>query len=303
MDTRTQKRHAIKIIKNNKHYFSNFRTTKNEFEILAQLSHPNIVKVFSFASNGAKSLEEIATYMVSEFAKYGDVFDWVAQTGYFSDRTARYFFRSLISALEYLHAAGFTHRDIKPQNLLLDSEFNLKLADFGFSGNLSGKFGNGELRDYLGTKGYMAPEIIKRVPYSGSSVDIFAAGVVLFIMKAGHPPFTQADCDTDPFYNLLSNKNYEKFWILHSKGKPKNFFSLDFKNLIEYILHPDPSQRPTIAEIKSHRWFRKPTGGKAAVQRELGKKRNVLLKGISFSIQEEETENVLKVLNRSKTDK
>jgi len=107
----------------------------------------------------------------------------------------------------------------------------------------------------------MAPEIFIDKKYNGAVVDLFAAGIVLFIMMSGTPPFAKADPFKDPHYKLLisSTKN-ETFWNVHSKHKPsKNFFSADFKNFTNMMLHSDPLQRPTLPEIKSHPWMQGPT--------------------------------------------
>lgn len=93
-----------------------------------------------------------------------------------------------MNGLHYMHSKGFAHRDIKPENIILSEDFTIKIADFGFSCLLKGKNNKGILHTKLGTPGYMAPEIRDR-KYVGTKVDIFAAGVILFIMYAGHPPF------------------------------------------------------------------------------------------------------------------
>ena len=84
--------------------------------------------------------------------------------------------------MNYVHNKGVTHRDLKPENVLYDDNFNLKIADFGFAAPIEGKDGSGTLKTRLGTESYMAPEIHMKKPYSGSSVDLLASGIILFIM-------------------------------------------------------------------------------------------------------------------------
>lgn len=107
----------------------------------------------------------------------------------------------MMNGIHYMHDKGYAHRDIKPENLLLTSNFTLKLADFGFSCLIKGHNGTGILKTKLGTEGYMAPEIALK-SYDGRRTDIFAAGVILFIMYAGNPPFEKATL-TDPYYKLI----------------------------------------------------------------------------------------------------
>ena len=103
----------------------------------------------------------------------------------------------------------------------------------------------------------MAPEIHAKQPYSGSSVDLFASGIILFIMLAGTPPFLKAD-SKDPTYNLIFLGRFETFWGVHQRFKPKDFFSKDFKDLLIRMLAYDPALRLTIDEIKEHPWCQGP---------------------------------------------
>ena len=104
--------------------------------------------------------------------------------------------------MEYLHGKGISHRDLKPENMLLDDSANLKIIDFGFAAPLQGKDGSGFLVTKLGTLSYMAPELHLGKPYEGAKVDIFAAGIILFVMVSAHMPFKKA-MPTNDTYRFL----------------------------------------------------------------------------------------------------
>ena len=94
-----------------------------------------------------------------------------------------------MDGLEFCHRNKICHRDLKPENLLLDKDYNLKIADFGFARDLSGNLGDGLLSTRCGTLPYMAPEIHQAKLYNGPSIDLFAAAIILFVMVAQHQPF------------------------------------------------------------------------------------------------------------------
>lgn len=172
-------------------------------------------------------------YIALELATGGELFDFISNSGRFEEPVARYYFKQLLEGLYYCHNQSICHRDLKPENLLLDGEYNLKIADFGFAAPTMGRDGSGYLETKLGTLNYMAPEIHLKQPYQGKSVDIFAAGCILFIMVAQHPPFTTAT-PQDPFYRCLAANRADIFWRTHCKNKNEgdNFFSEEFKSLI-----------------------------------------------------------------------
>ena len=107
------------------------------------------------------------------------------------------------------------HRDLKMENFLLDGDYRIKLADFGFSTFIEGTNGFGEHQTYLGTRNYMAPEIIENKPYDARSTDLFAAGVVLFQMVFGNLPFYEANRE-DAYYRPLAKNNAARFWQIHT---------------------------------------------------------------------------------------
>jgi len=254
---------AIKIVKkNNPALDAKFlEMLMVEVNAMAELNHPNIVNLLEHSKdahvekeNGTK---QPVICIALELATGGELFDYVALTGRFDEPTARFYFRQLIDGLDYVHQRGITHRDLKPENVLFDANFNLKIADFGFAAPVAGKDGSGTCKTKLGTESYMAPEIHARRPYIGTSVDLFACAIILFIMTTQHPPFSRAE-PNDPFYRLLCANRADLFWKAHSKNKPEGFFSEEFKHLITSMLQFNPEHRPTMAEVKAHPWFTNP---------------------------------------------
>ena len=203
----------------------------NEAELHSKLKHQNIIELVDFND---KAVEERPSgkarevyYLALELAKGGELFDYIAQTGPFSEPVARYFFHQIIDALEYMHTQGISHRDIKPENILMSEDFLLKLADFGFSSS------DPVNQTYKGTSAYMAPEIQAGEEYSGASVDLFAAGIILYIMMVGRPCFHEAK-PSDPYYKYMAAGKCDKFWAKHIKTfeNGKDTFSDDWYDFI-----------------------------------------------------------------------
>jgi serine/threonine protein kinase len=245
------------------------------------LSHPNIVNLVEYSRDAHVEKEDGTKYPVIcialELATGGELFDYVALTGRYEEDLARFYFKQLIEGLDYVHQRGITHRDLKPENVLYDANFNLKIADFGFAAPIAGRDGTGYCRTKLGTESYMAPEIHARRPYIGTSVDLFACAIILFIMVTQHPPFTRAE-PVDPFYKLICANRADLFWRAHSKNKPGNteFFSESFRNLITSMLQFDPAHRLSMAEVKAHPWMQGPTPTFEAVQHQFAQRKNLI---------------------------
>merc|ERR1719361_3310237 len=164
---------------------------------------------------------------------------------------ARTYFRQLVSGIECMHQNGIIHRDIKPQNLLLDNKYNLKITDFGLSkidptGNCHIKMSDW----HVGTRGYQAPEILLRKKEYDLKVDVFAMGVVLFILLGGYPPFEHAK-DSDKWYQFIVAKKYKNFWKSHRNCGLRQ----QETDLITRMLCFDPEKRISISKIKKHQWF------------------------------------------------
>ena len=155
--------------------------------------------------------------------------------------------------MAYLQENGISHRDLKLENILLDNEFNLKIADFGFS---SKKQLNRTLK---GTPQYAAPEIYLDKDYTGAAVDIFASSIILFVMVSLHFPFKTA-YPTDQHFKTISSNRIDLFWKYHTLNKEGglSYYSEDFINLVSFMLSYDPLERPSLSEIMSHPWYTKP---------------------------------------------
>jgi serine/threonine protein kinase len=216
----------------------------SEIASLQQLKHPNLINLVGFNNKGVvkqivkgKVVKEIKDiiYLVLELAVGGELFDFVALGGRFSEPTARYYFKQLMSGICHIHNSGFSHRDLKPENLFLDERFNLKIADFGFASQIGNNNGS-LLKTRLGTEAYMAPEFFIGKPYSGAAIDLFSCGIILFIMVVQTPPFLKAVA-SDPLYRMLIENKEESFWRAHLKNKPSTFhFSESFKLLVTGLL-------------------------------------------------------------------
>jgi serine/threonine protein kinase len=209
-----------------------------EVKALSNLAdHDNVLRMFESGrkmyEKKDKSKSREVSYIVLEICAGGELFDFVAESGPFSEDMARYYTKQMFDGLEYVHRQGFAHRDLKPENLFMDEHFNLKVADFGFSAQVEGKTGDGHFTTKLGTLNYMAPEIHLRQPYLGRKTDIFAAAIILFILVSGHPPFTTAE-PKDPFYKCLAASRADIFWKTHCKTKEGglNAFSPEFRDII-----------------------------------------------------------------------
>jgi serine/threonine protein kinase len=288
VDPATALQYAIKIIK--KKYASNPERYRdlvaNEAGHIQEISHPNIVNLVMTNEAGLYTRKGdrgsyTCSYIVMELCPNGELFDILAETGRFQERIARAYFRQMIEGIEACHVAGISHRDIKPENILFDSNFNLKIADFGLSIVTSGQDGSGLLHSYRGSENYMAPEILERRPYSGVLVDLFAVAIILFIMVDSLPPFVKAS-QTDLHYIQLT-KDSRRYWEIRSRNKPVGLYTNEFRSLIQSMLAVDPTQRLSIAEIKSHPWYHGPFAAQEEIYTDLSTRRPRVLQAAEIA--------------------
>ena len=196
IDTVTNTHVALKVMRKKASSKRQGEQVRREIEAMTQLRHPSVLELKHYEMD-CKYPKHDGTFVASvllviELAGGGELFDFMMYTGAFSEPIASCYARQLLEALAECHEKGIYHRDLKPENLLLDDNFLLKVADFGYSAiqslNESG-FSDTLLQTECGTRSYMAPEILGHRPYKGSEADAWSAGVVIFIMITGNPPF------------------------------------------------------------------------------------------------------------------
>ncbi|XP_026768246.1 serine/threonine-protein kinase SIK2-like isoform X1 [Pangasianodon hypophthalmus] len=225
---------AIKIIDKTRLNSSNLEKIYREVQIMKLLNHPHIIKLYQVMET------KDMLYIVTEYAKNGEMFDYLTSNGRMSEAEARKKFWQILTAVDYCHRHHIVHRDLKTENLLLDANMNIKLADFGF-----GNFYNaGEpLSTWCGSPPYAAPEVFEGKEYEGPQLDIWSLGVVLYVLVCGSLPF-----DGENLPALRQRVTEGRFRIPF-------FMSEDCENLIRKMLVVDPAKRISIAQIKQHRWM------------------------------------------------
>ncbi|XP_053680451.1 serine/threonine-protein kinase par-1 [Anopheles nili] len=225
---------AIKIIDKSQLDPSNLQKVYREVEIMKRLDHPHVIKLYQVMET------QSMIYIVSEYASQGEIFDYIAKYGRLNERAARNKFWQILSAVEYCHNKGIVHRDLKAENLLLDSKMDIKIADFGFSNF----YKKGELlATWCGSPPYAAPEVFEGKRYTGPEIDIWSLGVVLYVLVCGALPF-----DGSTLQSLRDR-------VLSGRFRIPFFMSSDCESLIRKMLVLDPSRRFSIDQIKRHRWM------------------------------------------------
>jgi len=232
---------------------SQSKQIQNEIEALRQIKDKHVLQLLAYNLNAKYPQKDgliiPSVLLVLEYLPGGELFDILYYTSALSEKIARTYFKQLMDGMQACHEAGICHRDIKPQNLLLDANFQLKIADFGLA-KVFEKDEDALMRTfYVGTRGYQSPEILKKKEYT-TACDVFSCGVVLFILLAGYPPF-EAATPKCRWYAPLAMGNAREFWKQHRGcGIPG-----PAKDLITRMLWYDFNKRISIRGIKKHKWF------------------------------------------------
>jgi len=238
----TRKEFAVKIIDKAKCQGKE-HMIESEISILSAITHPNIIQleeVFDFATE---------KYLVMEYVSGGDLFDAIAADIKYSETVARDMIKDLANALQYLHDRMVCHRDIKPENLLVIDHQNtkaLKLADFGLAVAV-----REPLFTVCGTPTYVAPEILAETGY-GVKVDVWAIGVIMYILLCGYPPFSSRTNNQEELFDQILSGLFE------FNSPDWDDTSYPAKELISWSLVVDPLQRYSAKEILQHPWILSP---------------------------------------------
>ncbi|XP_026869774.2 serine/threonine-protein kinase MARK2 isoform X3 [Electrophorus electricus] len=230
----TGKEVAVKIIDKTQLNSSSLQKLFREVRIMKLLNHPNIVKLFEVIET------EKTLYLVMEYASGGEVFDYLVAHGRMKEKEARAKFRQIVSAVQYCHQKCIVHRDLKAENLLLDADMNIKIADFGFSNEFTV---GSKLDTFCGSPPYAAPELFQGKKYDGPEVDVWSLGVILYTLVSGSLPF-----DGQNLKELRER-------VLRGKYRIPFYMSTDCENLLKKFLILNPTKRGSLEQIMKDRWM------------------------------------------------
>ncbi|XP_016399000.1 serine/threonine-protein kinase MARK1 [Sinocyclocheilus rhinocerous] len=225
---------AVKIIDKTQLNPTSLQKLFREVRIMKVLNHPNIVKLFEVIET------EKTLYLIMEYASGGEVFDYLVAHGRMKEKEARAKFRQIVSAVQYCHQKRIVHRDLKAENLLLDADMNIKIADFGFSNEFT--IGS-KLDTFCGSPPYAAPELFQGKKYDGPEVDVWSLGVILYTLVSGSLPF-----DGQNLKELRER-------VLRGKYRIPFYMSTDCENLLKKLLVLNPGKRGSLEQIMKDRWM------------------------------------------------
>lgn len=231
-----RQRFAIKIIKKGK--CSDLSRLDREIQSLMSAKHKHIVALEQVLES------ETNIFIVMELCGGGSMIDIVRlyPEERMPEETARFFMRQVFQALEFCHSRGICHRDVRLENFMLDNAGNVKITDFGHSGMYQP---NWDLFSTLlvGSVHNLSPEQIRAQVYSGEKIDIWSAGVAIYCLLIGHPPFMNPDV------NMLMKD------IVNCSYSIPDFVSENAADLIRCMIRETPEDRTSFHQLLQHPWF------------------------------------------------
>ena len=239
LDERSNKRYAMKLYfnENTDRYF------KSEIQALSSISHKNVVKFVEILYSPERMI-------VLELCTKGDLFNFVLKRTIIDETETKKYVYQLLDGVDALHKAGVCHRDIKLENILLDDNDNLKIADFGFSKTFNRDNDCPFFQTTCGTVQYCAPELFRCKRgniYNGKKADAWSVGVVCFVLAFGYPPFNAANFMDVRFMYLKSYGN-QHFWT-NNMLNVSHQISNELQEIISKLLVVNPYNRSNIDDI------------------------------------------------------
>ncbi|XP_059206225.1 probable serine/threonine-protein kinase DDB_G0278901 [Centropristis striata] len=232
---------AVKIVERSK-LIGREHMMQNELSLLGSLCHPRIVRLFAHHHTRTHS------YLVMELVSGGDLFEAISERGKFPEAEAGLMVSDVSEALNYIHCKSIVHRDLKPENVLIERVAagicRLKLGDFGLAMVVTEP-----VFTICGTPTYVAPEILCETGY-GVAVDVWALGVILYILLCGFPPFRSRDRDQEELFQLIKQGQ------LHFLSPYWDPISEEARGLVRALLQPDPTVRLTAEQTSLHPWVK-----------------------------------------------
>jgi serine/threonine protein kinase len=231
----------------------------NEIKCLKKLKHKNIARLYQVFET------DTVIYLVLEYCQGGELFDYIVKKSRLSESESAQILFDLMRVLDFIHINGFAHRDLKPENVLFDERHQIKLIDFGLAANCSAdNMANnknqaplGQLSTCCGSITYAAPEVIAGGVYSGTAVDVWSAGVMMYALLIGQLPFND---------NSIS-KLYQK--IQAGIQELPDYLSQDACDLLRKMLTVNPRYRITVRDVLSHPWLRNRSSNYTRIHRRL----------------------------------
>lgn len=213
-----------------------------ELDILIRINHPHVIHIHSIFQRKSKY------FIFMRHAENGDLLEFILKKGPISESQSRVWMRQLSLAVQYLHEMEVAHRDLKCENCLITNNYNLKLADFGFSRFVIDNHGRkATSATYCGSLSYAAPEILRGMPYYPKIADMWSVGVILYIMINKAMPFD------DTNVKRLHEQQVNRRWKFRSKVIDS--LSEAIKGVVVKLLEPDITKRWKVSQILSSEWM------------------------------------------------
>jgi serine kinase len=217
-----------------------------EVALMRQLRHPNVIALHEVVE------ADSFTAIVMERADGGDLLDHIINNFPLDRQREVEIFQQLLAAVEHCHSKNIAHRDLKCENILMDAEGQVKLADFGFARCCRDPQSQKRVlsQTFCGSLAYLAPEVLSGQAYNPLMADIWSLGVVLFIMKTLHLPFGSEDPAS------LLHRQLQRQFTPGLADSLNDQVDAQCQNLIRHLLEPDVTQRATLNSVRNSDWLK-----------------------------------------------